>query len=442
MDKKSIDDLQEITIRKGTERHTALPKKTETSADTKSRVSALFAEPDFEEDILSDTKETVAHTAAKKAAVKSVVKEEATETVPEKSLEVMPLKRSSVRSNQVRRRPVSEAKPEAKPEVEPEVKPQAKPEIKPEVKPQAKSEIKPEVKPQAKPEVKPVIKPEAKRKQEPETAQADAEESRETLKPQTAEPEDSKKKRKTSPRNVILTVIIIIAACGLLFSGYKLFTIINGYKQGANAYNEIESIVKPATSQKEEKFTVDVKALKELNPDAQGYLYCKDVLSYPVVQCDNNDYYLTHLFNGDWNSCGCLFIDCHLPEGFESRNCIIYGHNMNDGSMFASLYKYDDEAFYKTHKEFDVFTEGHHYIYKVFSVFVTAVDGFVYTQDFANDEDFVNFLQVAESCCPYQTEYGELTADRKVITMSTCLGNDDDAHRYVVMLIRDREVTD
>ncbi|MCQ2530922.1 MAG: class B sortase [Lachnospiraceae bacterium] len=312
----------------------------------------------------------------------------------------------------------------------------------------------------------PEVELEAKRKPEPETAQAEAKEVPENLGPVMAEAEATeadiddleieeidieetetakpvKEKKKNSTRKLILTIIIIIAACGLLFSGYKLYSILHGYKEGENAYKEVEEYIKPApTPEHPEAFSVDVAELKKLNPDAQGYIYCEDVLSYPIVQCADNDYYLTHLFNGEWNSCGCLFIDCNIPDGLEAKNCIIYGHNMNDGSMFASLYKYDDEEFYKTHKEFDVFTEGHHYIYKVFSLFVTPVDGFVYTTDFFSDEDYVNFLNVAAGCSPYETEYGELTADRKVITMSTCLGNDDEAHRFIVMLIRDREVTE
>ncbi len=321
-----------------------------------------------------------------------------------------------------------------------------------------------ENKPEVKQPVKPEVKQEAKRKLKPEETQAKAKERPENLEPKKAEPvkavpvktepakEEPKaaeeKPKKKSASKIILTVIIIIAACGLLFSGYKLLSIYLGYKEGSDAYKEIERQIIPEPSSKPEKqdeeepFSVNMTALKELNPDAQGYLYCKGLLSYPVVQCGDNDYYLTHLFNGEWNSCGCLFIDCNTPDAFEARNCIIYGHNMNDGSMFASLYQYDDESFFKTHKEFDVFTEGHHYIYKVLSLFVTPVDGFVYTTEFASDEDFVNFLYSAAGYCPYETEYGELTADRKVITMSTCLGNDDDTQRFVVMLIRDREVTE
>ena len=250
-----------------------------------------------------------------------------------------------------------------------------------------------------------------------------------------------KKPRKPSKSNkVLLTIIIVIAAGVFIFSGIKLLTIFNGYKKGSNAYKQIEDL-SGKTDRKDDSETVffDVPALKAENSDTKGYLYAKDVLSYPVVQCDNNSYYLDHLFDGTPNACGCLFIDCALTEGFESRNCVIYGHDMMDGSMFAALHYYADEDFYKEHKEFHVFTEEHHYVYKVMSAFVTDVNGIVYRSTFSSDEDYVDYLNTIAGACPYETDYGELTADRKVITMSTCLGNDDD-HRFVVVAIRDREI--
>lgn len=242
--------------------------------------------------------------------------------------------------------------------------------------------------------------------------------------------------------------ILIVAAGVFIFSGIKLITIFSGYKKGSNTYEEIESIskrdpVKPSadqTDQPEEVF-FDVSALKEINDDARGYLYGADVLSYPVVQGTDNSYYLTHLFDGTDNDCGCIFIDCNIPEGFEARNCILYGHDMKDGSMFAHLHYYADADFYHDHREFHVFTEDHHYVYKVLSAYTTPVDGIVYQRNFSSDEEYVNFLYTVEGSCPYETFHDELTADKKVITMSTCVGNDDD-HRFVVVLIRDREISD
>ena len=258
-----------------------------------------------------------------------------------------------------------------------------------------------------------------------------------------------KPKKTSTARKFVFIAIIVIAAGIFIFSGIKLLTILKGYKEGSDTYKKIEDLSgktkKPDAAAVDdpdvpETVYFDVPALKEMNSDTQGYLYVKDVLSYPVVQGTDNSYYLSHLFDGSENSCGCLFIDCNIPEAFEAKNCIIYGHDMKDGSMFASLHYYADEAFYKEHPEFHVFTGEHHYVYKVLSAFVTNLDGIVYRYYFSSDEDYVDFLYAVAGACPYETDYGELTADRKVITMSTCVGDDD--HRFVVVAIRDREIKD
>lgn len=249
--------------------------------------------------------------------------------------------------------------------------------------------------------------------------------------------------RKSSKSGRILFLILLVIAAGVfIFSGIKLLGIFSKYKKGSNTYNEIESIAKtdPVDPNAQQEIYFDVAALKEVNPDTKGYLYGEGVLSYPVVQGTDNSYYLSHLFDGTWNDCGCIFIDCHITEGFEARNCILYGHDMKDGSMFAQLHNYASEEYYQAHKEFHIFTEDHHYVYKVLSAYTTKVNGLVYDFSFSSDEEFVNFLYSVEGACPYETEHGELTADKKVITMSTCVGNDDD-HRFVVILIRDREIS-
>ena len=256
---------------------------------------------------------------------------------------------------------------------------------------------------------------------------------------------DQQQKKPFNKRKYLFLAIIVIAAGVFIFSGIKLLTIYSGYKEGSDAYKKIEEIsgkiILPENGDTQtETIFFDVPALKAMNADTRGYLYGEGVLSYPVVQGQDNSYYLSHLFDGTYNSCGCLFIDCNIPEGFEARNCIIYGHDMRDGSMFAALHYYADADYYKDHKEFHVFTEDHHYVYKVMSAYVTKVDGIAYSTNFGSDEEFVNFLNTVAGACPYETDYGELNASRKVITMSTCVANSDD-QRFVVIAIRDREIT-
>lgn len=252
--------------------------------------------------------------------------------------------------------------------------------------------------------------------------------------PKKAKKKPKKKRSKLS--TAVFSIILTLAIGVFLFSGIKLFSIWLQYKTAKDAYKDVDSLFTDGTGEWEWDFS----ALFAQNPEAKGFIYCKDVVSYPIVQAEDNDKYLYTMFNGEYNPAGSLFIDYRIKDGLEARNCVIYGHNMNDGSMFGKLEKYQDREFYDRHKEYDVYTPDHHYKYKVLSTFLTPVDGFVYTYDFANDDEFVKFANQTISSSAYSTEHEPITADSKLITLSTCTWDSNEAYRYVVVLIRDRVI--
>lgn len=95
---------------------------------------------------------------------------------------------------------------------------------------------------------------------------------------------------------------------------------------------------------------IDFAALKEASPDLVGWLYCPDtVVSYPVVQGQDNSYYLSHLADGSENRNGCLFMDCGNRSGLSDENTLIYGHHMASGKMFACLVSYAEQEYYEAH---------------------------------------------------------------------------------------------
>ncbi len=96
---------------------------------------------------------------------------------------------------------------------------------------------------------------------------------------------------------------------------------------------------------------VDFDALKGINKDVVGWLYCEDTyIHYPVVQAKNNSKYLRRDLNGKYLVSGTLFVDFRNREPGEDKNYIIYGHNMKTDRMFGSLVKYKDQAYYEAHK--------------------------------------------------------------------------------------------
>ena len=83
---------------------------------------------------------------------------------------------------------------------------------------------------------------------------------------------------------------------------------------------------------------VDFAALREINPDIVAWIYIEGTkVNYPIVQGEDNSYYLKHLFSGEWNGSGCIFLDFRNDASFADRHSIIYGHHMKNGTMFTDL---------------------------------------------------------------------------------------------------------
>ena len=114
-----------------------------------------------------------------------------------------------------------------------------------------------------------------------------------------------------------------------------------------------------------------------MNNDMAGWIQIEDTpINYPVMYTpDNPDYYLKHNFYKESSAYGVPYIAEHCDPMEPSDNVIIYGHHMNNGSMFAGLMNYEDRDFYERHKtvRFDTLTETAEY--EVIAVFKTTVYG-------------------------------------------------------------------
>ena len=98
----------------------------------------------------------------------------------------------------------------------------------------------------------------------------------------------------------------------------------------------------------EETGNADFTKLVELNDQSVGWITIDGTaIDYPVVQGDDNSYYLTHDFNNSSSIQGSIFMDYRNQPDFSDWNNIVYGHNMDNGSMFGALVKYRKQAFYE-----------------------------------------------------------------------------------------------
>jgi len=177
---------------------------------------------------------------------------------------------------------------------------------------------------------------------------------------------------------------------------------------------------------------VDFPALSSQNNDVVGWIYGPDtVISYPVVQGTDNEFYLTHMFNGEKNKCGSIFMDSLNKEDFSDSNSILHGHHMRNGSMFAGLMKYDSQSYYDSHPVMWLVTPDKSYKVEIFTGFVTSVDSDVWQLEFATDEEYKIWLEKMEENSVFESNVKPDTEDH-ILTLATCSYEYDDA-RFVVM---------
>ena len=95
---------------------------------------------------------------------------------------------------------------------------------------------------------------------------------------------------------------------------------------------------------------MDFSALRQQNPDVLGWILIPGTrVSYPVVQGTDNSYYLNHTWRGGKNSVGAIFMECRNSSDLSDFNTIIYGHRMNNRSMFGTLSQYKSRSYWQAH---------------------------------------------------------------------------------------------
>lgn len=179
--------------------------------------------------------------------------------------------------------------------------------------------------------------------------------------------------------------------------------------------------------------------LYSLNHEMVGWLSIPDtVIDYPVMQCEDNEYYLHHNFYGEEDKYGCLFVKDIADVDTPGTNFIIYGHNMKDGSMFGILDEYGNKAFYEEHStlEFDTLYEERTYV--VMAVFRSRVyqedeDVFKYYQFYQADteEEFDTFYENVMDNSIYETGVTAAFGD-SFLMLSTCAYHEVDGRLVIV----------
>lgn len=165
--------------------------------------------------------------------------------------------------------------------------------------------------------------------------------------------------------------------------------------------------------------TVDFETLRAAHPDVVGWLYCPDTpMNYPVAQSGDNDYYLRRDLNGNYLVTGTIFADFRCLGPGEDRNYMIFGHNMDNGTIFGMLKNYDDEEYYKEHPSIWYLTPEGDYRIDVYAALTVSTDEQIYAVG-TEDESFNAYLASLAERSAFDAGM-ELSEEDTFVTLSTC----------------------
>ncbi len=223
----------------------------------------------------------------------------------------------------------------------------------------------------------------------------------------------SKSQAKGKGKSRLLLVIAIVCFVIAGICGIQIGTKAWDYHQAAKGFEEVA-----------EKTDKDVHKAYEYNHDCNIWLHVEDTrIDYPVMYTpDDPEYYLHRDFEGNASAAGTPFIGANCS--IASKSLIIYGHHMRDGSMFATLEKFNDQSFAQTHT-IDISTRAGASDFTVVGAFyedLTSSGYYRYWNEVGNltEEEADDYLNHVRSVSLYSTDTAFDYDSQQIVTLSTC----------------------
>ena len=186
---------------------------------------------------------------------------------------------------------------------------------------------------------------------------------------------------------------------------------------------------------------VDFTELKKINNDVVGWIQVKNTnVNYPFVQTSDNEYYLSHTFNKNYNSAGWVFLDYRNSIESDDNNFIIYAHGRLDNTMFGSLRNILTNGWLNNVENhvIKISTESENTLWQLFSVYrIPTTNDYIKT-NFSSDTEYSEFLELITGRSAYNFNTVVDVKDR-ILTLSTCYDDNDKVVLHAKLIKRNKK---
>ena len=189
---------------------------------------------------------------------------------------------------------------------------------------------------------------------------------------------------------------------------------------GESSSNEIQDNDDLVESEENNKtINTNEEELKSINSNYEMWIQIPNTeINYPIVQAEDNEYYLKHNFKNESNMSGTRFVD-YRNNIDEDKNIIVYGHNMRNGTMFNNITKFKEDSFFNSNDTINIIRNNTLYQYEIFSVYVEDESKVSLEIEFTDNDAFVNYALNEASKSMYNKNI-IITEEDKIITLVTC----------------------
>ena len=257
---------------------------------------------------------------------------------------------------------------------------------------------------------------------------------------------------------LIISVFLVIAAL-VLTGGYcanryynDIYLPDKNIREADAAQKELIASIRPDiesalqstdTSSSAEPFRVAVgedilSACSSVNGDTVAWLTIPGTnIDFPVMQCEDNDFYLHNGADGQFNSgLGCPFLDYRCESDLRGFNSIIYGHHMVDDMMFSDIAKFADKSYFAEHDRGVLVLPGEAAGVKFFAYLSVPSRSPVYHTVFMTPSDRDNYIELLFAEASYTQSFtkDDLKAmpDPHFLLLSTCTFETEESRGVLV----------
>ena len=254
-------------------------------------------------------------------------------------------------------------------------------------------------------------------------------------------------------KRILLFGLSFLCVAGAAFCGWNFYQEIKPRVEAEQVYDQIREMAfreqeSGTVVEGDEETAVedmdtgngpDFEVLQQWNPDVAGWLRSPGTdIDYPVVQGQDNDYYLNHTADGVRSIIGSIFMESKNQRGFQDDVTVLYGHHIRGGRMFSSLSGYKGQSYYEEHPVLYLYTPDRDYRVELFAGQILDGQTGTFPLVFESTDARADWLRQLSASSSFDSRITVEDGER-ILALCTCSYEYDDARYVVYGVLRDME---